>query len=300
LATDPPVEPADGAHHSGYDPSTTEVILGETAALLRALGLTSHHTVLIGGMVPNLLVLDPPGPAHLGTTDIDLCLSIALIDGDTAEYDRIETCLRSAGFQPTKKSFRWRQSSGLRLVVEFFCPTTDQCPAGRLYRPRQVENPTAKHNMGGNLTAVALDAGELLSTDTVTVSREVILPNDGGRMSYEFTVCGLLGFLAAKTAALHKRDKPKDAYDIVWITESWPDGPRGAAAAITASPQYGHQDVPQILDSLYDAFSAVDKVGPASYARFLADPQDTPADRIRLARRATGAINELRRHLQGS
>jgi len=87
----------DGEHISGYDPGTSEQILGEAAHLLRHLGFAARHAILIGGLVPGLLVVDPgPGrQAHIGTTDVDICLSLALIEGDTAEYERIETGLKT-------------------------------------------------------------------------------------------------------------------------------------------------------------------------------------------------------------
>jgi hypothetical protein len=39
---------------------------------------------VIGGLVPGLLVLDAGAgrPSHVGTTDLDLCLSVALAAGD--------------------------------------------------------------------------------------------------------------------------------------------------------------------------------------------------------------------------
>lgn len=112
----------DGLHISEYDPSLADAILGEAAFLLRAIGFAAHHTILIGGLVPGLLVLDPgPGrPAHVGTADIDLCLSVALVEGDTAEYERIEAALKKADYKLTEDTFCWRRASGLRLKVEFF------------------------------------------------------------------------------------------------------------------------------------------------------------------------------------
>jgi hypothetical protein len=247
--------------------------------------------------VPSLLVLDPPGARHLGTTDIDLCLSVALIEGDTAQYERIERSLLGAGFQPSDQSFRWKQSGRLGLVVEFFCPAGASRTAGQLFRPKKADNPTAKHNMGGTLSALAIDAGSLISADTVTVRREVTLPDHGGRMTADFTVCGLVGFLAAKTAALYGRSKNKDAYDIVWIIENWPGGPAAAAQTIVSSPLYGTPDVTHAMDRLFDAFSAPDRFGPSSYATFLTDPETDRDARVRLARQAVGAIGELRRSL---
>lgn len=76
-----------------YDPSLVAMLLGEAAWLLRHLGFMAQHTILIGGLVPRLLVLDPPAEPHLGTGDLDLCLSLAIVTGDTAEYERLETGL---------------------------------------------------------------------------------------------------------------------------------------------------------------------------------------------------------------
>jgi hypothetical protein len=283
----------DGTHYSDYDPDVLDAVLGETAQLQRRLGFTAEHTIMIGGVVPSLLVLDPPGPRHLGTSDIDLCLSMALVEGDTAEYDRIETALVKAGFVPTDQTFRWRQATGLRLTVEFFCPAGEGRPQGHLFRPKRAENPTAKHNMGPKLSAIALEAGQAIVADTVTIDREVVLPGDTGRTTARFRVCGLAGFLAAKTSALKDRDKPKDAYDIIWIIENWPDGIEGAAQAICDSPAYAHPEVTASLAALAEEFSAPDRLGPRSYARFLASSESSRDERARLERQAAGAVRAL-------
>lgn len=125
----------DGMHISEYDPSVADAILGEAAHLLRNIGFSARHSILIGGLVPGLLVLDPgPGSQpHIGTADVDICLSVALVEGDTAEYDRIEAGLRKAGFGPTDKTFAWKRTSGLGIKVEFFCPAADGRPAGSLF-----------------------------------------------------------------------------------------------------------------------------------------------------------------------
>lgn len=287
----------DGAHHSGYDPATIEAVLGEAAHLLRHLGFAAEHAVLIGGVVPSLLILDPPGQTHLGTGDIDLCLSLAIVEGDTAEYERIQTALIAAGYEPTDLSFRWRQKGHLGLEVEFFCPAGEGRPSGTMFRPKAAENPTAKHNFGSKLTAIALDAGEAIGVDAITIEREVTLPGEEGRTRFSFKVCGLLGFLVAKTAALTGRDKPKDAYDIVWLIESWPDGAAAAAEAIRASAAFGRPDAGLMLERLFDEFSEIDRLGPSSFVRFMADPGSSNDERTRLARRAVGAVQELRAFL---
>jgi hypothetical protein len=93
----------------------------------------------------------------------------------TAEYERIEIALKAAGYTATDDSFRWKRAAGLGLNVEFFCPASDDRPAGTLFRPRAARAPMVKHNMGSTLSAVALDAGDAISVDAQTVERDVVL-----------------------------------------------------------------------------------------------------------------------------
>ncbi len=165
------------------------------------------------------------------------------------------------------------------------------------FRPKAAENPTAKQNFGSKLTAIALDAGHVIGDDVVVVEREVNLPDGGGRTTFDFRVTGVLGFLVAKIGALVGRDKPKDAYDIVWLVENFEGGPHGAAVAIATSPAHGRPEVAAALDRLFDEFSAPGRLGPGSYVRFMADETMGADDRQRLARQAVGALTELRRSL---
>jgi hypothetical protein len=291
----------DGLHISEYDPSLADAILGEAAFLLRAIGFAAHHTILIGGLVPGLLVLDPgPGrPAHVGTADIDLCLSVALVEGNTAEYERIEAALKKADYALTDDTFCWRRASGLRLKVEFFCPASPpEREAGDLFRPKAADAPVPKHNMGSRLSAIALDAGAAVSADAQDVERDVTLPDGGGTVRQRFRVTGLVGFLVAKVAALVGRDKPKDAYDIVWLLEAWEGGPAGAAATARHSSIIDREDVQSALATLAREFADLDRFGPRSYSRFLAAPDATQDDRDRLAQQAVGAVREFLRGLE--
>ncbi len=285
----------DGLHISDYDPTLSDAILGEAAHLLRNFGFSAQHAILIGGLVPGLLVLDPgPGrPRHVGTADLDVCLSVALIEGDTAEYERIERALRNAGFEPYQTTFAWKRTKGLGVVVEFFCPAGEGRPPGTLFRPVAAAVPVVKHNMGSRLSAIALEAGNAISHDVITVEREVTLPDGAGRTTWRFRVTGLGGFLVAKVAALVGRDKPKDAYDIVWLLESWEGGPEGAAAAVLASGMMERDDVRTAMARLATEFSSPDSLGPSSFVRFMA-PSGAPQDeRVRLARQSAGAVQSF-------
>ncbi len=167
------------------------------------------------------------------------------------------------------------------MVAEFFCPAGPDREAGKLFRPKQRDNPTAKHNLGAKLSAVALDAGTLISDDFVVVTREVELPNGMGKQTMDFNVTGIAAFLAAKADALRQRDKPKDAYDNVWLLEAWPGGPSGAAAAVRDSTVFGRPELHRALATLEDQFRDIDHAGTRAYARFLLEAASLDAGRCR-------------------
>ena len=292
----------DGMHVSEYDATLADAILGEAAHLLRNIGFAARHAILIGGLVPGLLVLDPgPGrPRHVGTADVDLCLSVALVDGETAQYERIEAGLRNAGYEPSGSTFAWKRTHGLGVKVEFFCPAGKGRRPGDLFRPVAADAPLAKHNMGPRLSAITLAAGDAISADVVDVEREVVLPGDGGRTRWSFRVTGIAGFLVAKTAALVGRDKPKDAYDIVWLLESWQGGPQGAAATVRASGLLSRQDVTESVSRLRAEFASADRLGPSSFVRFMVTNGALADERMRLARQAAAVVSIFARSLQAS
>ncbi len=147
--------------------------------------------------------------------------------------------------------------------------------------------------MGPKLSAMALDAGAAISDDIRIVEREVDLPDGAGRISYQFRVTGLTGFLVAKIGALTERDKPKNAYDIVWLLESWPGGPRQAAQAVLDSPAYRRGDAQRALARLAHEFADPTRVGPRSYARFMATSETGPEVIARMERQASGAVRSF-------
>lgn len=134
---------------------------------------------------------------------------------------------------------------------------------------------------------MALEMGELITADVQVIQREVDLPRARGKQTVDFGVTGLVAFLAAKADALRRRDKPKDAYDIVWLLEAWP---AGAAEAVRRSPHAGHRGLAHALEVLEDQFRDLDRAGARAYAGFMAE---AGADHDLLARRAVGAVREF-------
>lgn len=231
-------------------------------------------------------MIDPAyGRPHIGTRDIDLCLSIALIEDGAEGYERMETQLRAAGFHQGSASFRWVHPSGTE--VEFFCPAGAGRQAGRMHRPPAGPG---KQTLGGRLTALALDAGELLVAERRVARQTVSLPAGGGVIDFDFPVTGPAGFLAAKVSALGDRDKPKDAYDIVWLLDAWPGGPEALAREIDLGMAAAWPEpVRRMRQQLAAAFATEEHHGPRAYANFLAT-NATPDERAALALHAYGAV----------
>lgn len=276
-----------------YDARVTEAILNEAAAVIREFGFAGRHVILIGGLVPGLLVpvLDPGIEPHVGSRDIDLCLSAALVAGDVGEYEQVEKSLRNAGFEMarkpdgTRESWRWTGGREQKVTIEFFCPAREDAPAGRLFRPGGL--------VGGKLCALALDAGRLLDDDNV--ERIVMATTSGGRVDISLRVTGLAAYVATKVDAIAGRSKNKDAYDLVWLLDAWPGGADGAAQRVRESAVWTRAELQSALDRLERQFTGLDDAGPRQYARFIAG--EDPDRDARHAADSVGAFSRALREL---
>jgi hypothetical protein len=179
-------------------------------------------------------------------------------------------------------TFRW--SSSARCEAE---------PGGQKDRPppRPLRPNIGPH---GEITALAVGYGHLVPEDTIFVERRV--ETHRGMLRYEFPVAGLASWLSLKADAIMLRDKPKDAYDVVWLTSAL--GPDQAARLAAASPLLSGELAADVLRQLgrlvNDQFSGISAVGPAMYADFLETESDDAARRY-----AHGSIVALGQALRG-
>lgn len=206
-------------------------LLREVASLFHLLGgMGAKHLIVVGGLVPPLLAPDA-AEAHLGSADIDLCLSVAIVDGATREYYRsIEEHL-DPWFELTSPSgFRWTKRAGapgLPIAVDFLAPAAEhgeQRPDGS----RPLHEETAAANAGDQLRPFPIRTGALIDRDAITsdVTSVELLYRSGVRADVSVRHAGPVGFLAAKADALDGRDDPKDGYDVAWRSTSSPATPR--------------------------------------------------------------------------
>lgn len=80
----------DNATFDDYSDPMSERLLGMAADVLRSFGSAfgGRHLAIVGGAVPSLLAESVPTAMlkHVGTADLDLHLSLHLLDGEAAEY----------------------------------------------------------------------------------------------------------------------------------------------------------------------------------------------------------------------
>lgn len=248
--------------------------------------------------MPSLLVPAPPSDIgrHAGTADLDFHLSLHLLDGETADYYRaIIDGLRDLGLRPDDedgREIKWRwvgRYQEARVQVEFLCPVRSR--AGRPESPASDTPAEANIGPSGEITALAVGFGHLVPQDTVIVERRV--ESSRGTLMFEFPVAGLASWLCLKADAIMRRDKPKDAYDVVWLVTAL--GPDEAAQRIADSPLFAGDNADEVRSQLGrligDQFRDDASVGPTAYADFL--NATGAAER----RHAVGALAALGREL---
>jgi hypothetical protein len=248
--------------------------------VLRCFGPARAHVTVIGGLVPSLLVPQPDGDRHVGTADIDLCLTVALADGATGYYDEVAEALGHGGFSQStrpRQAFRWE---GFGISVDFLFPAADDDrPLRSLRRGEQWET-AALHSLGVGFAALAIPFRHLIEATRERVKFPATV--DGARVPDAWVhVAGPSSLAALKAFALSAegRYKPKDAYDVVWLLDQ--RGPEEAAVdavrRVTGRPR-AQDELAGALDLLEVQFD-VAAPGTAWYANFLANPSDTADDR---------------------
>lgn len=272
-------------HHTGYDRFATDRCERVLLTLLGDVGPWSERIYLAGGLAPRYLVgqLPPGAGAHVGTTDVDLIIGLALGDGVPETYRTLHNNLNNAGFQQVEPSFRWsRTVDDANVHVEFLCET-DQVAPGTIYRPRE--------GAGSKIGAFNVRGAQLVTQDYIERVIEGDRLDDGGRSTVTVRVAGLLTYTVLKILAFQDRHENKDAYDLVFVVANYPGGPAAAGRASADSPIAGHHQVAEAIALLAARFADASHDGPHAYASFLADPYDDETT-ARLRNEAVAAIDQ--------
>ncbi len=243
-----------------YDRGTTDTIVRTCLHLATALDDIKEDIVLIGGMAPYFLVDQTANEyvqPHCGSKDVDLVLSVALIDEE--RYDTIADRLQGSGFEQSlnehgKRSHQtWRHKTYLNAVVEFLVDVK-----GMQGKTQHLAPELAAFIAPG--VQLAFEDKRLIKLKGVTF--------DGAKVEREIYVCGPGAFVILKSLALHsgRNKKAKDAYDIDYIVRYFGSGP--TEIADTIRPLLGHEKAQEGLAYLEKDFETLDGFGPIHLAIF--------------------------------
>lgn len=242
--------------------------------------------VVVGGLVPSLLVeylsSESRDDWHAGTLDLDLGLSLAVLDGE--RYEAIRDRLIEAGFeqdeneQGRKTSQRWRSTEFPLATVDFLMGPTETA----------VRGGDVQH-LCGDFAAVVTPGLDLAFSDRklVELSGRTILNE---RATRSIWVCGPGAFTVLKALAFGSRGENKDAYDLYYVLKHHAAGLADIAGTIAA---FGQRPACQdALRILRDDFTDIDRTGPRRVAEFLVRGPD---DEIQ--RDVAGHVLRLLQHL---
>lgn len=271
-------------HHTDYDEQTTTRCERALLTLLGDLGPWRDRIYLAGGLAPRYLVGQLPegARAHVGTTDVDLVIGLALGDETPETYRTLQNNLEKAHFVQKEPSFRWaRDVEGVTVLVEFLCET-DEVEPGRIFKPKG-------ESTGSKLGAFNVRGAHLVRDDFIEREIEGERLDGGGLSRVTVRVANVLPYTVLKILAFQDRHENKDAYDLVFVLLNHPGGPLAGGRTAAASHIVDHPQAIDALRLLGERFNDAGKDGPVAYSLFLASPDDEE-EKARLRQEAVAAV----------
>lgn len=253
---------------SDYTPEQLSRVKETCLFIATCLGDFRDDFVIVGGLVPTLLIesntLPEETQIHPGTMDLDIGLSVALLD--TKRYRTFSEALRQAGFKQSESEKgnptlqKWEIQSEEKITVDFLIPPSR--PGDRSSDMRHIESDF------GAIIAPGLHMA-FLDRQQVTLSGKTIR---GEWAKRDIWVCGPGAFIILKALAFNIRGEPKDAYDLFYVAKYYGSGIKNVATRMR----------PLLKDNIAsDAFSILqrdflihDAIGPRRAADFISGQPD--------------------------
>ena len=264
----------------GYQGSQTSLVRATCLYIATKLGDIMDDLVIVGGLVPSLLIDQEALPsgveAHVGTMDLDLGLSVLLLNEE--RYRSLTARLRSAGFEqdvneagnPTRQ--RWVIEKPARVTVDFLIA------------------PTRPGDRGGKLRDIEPDFAALIAPGLQLAFEDQVKVTLGGttllgeKAKRNVRVCGPGAYLVLKSFALRLRGENKDAYDLYYVLRNYGSGP--SELALRFQSLLHDTTAQQALGYLREDFEHEDSIGPSRAAEFLlkGEGDEIRADAVAFAR----------------
>jgi len=260
---------------TGYKSGQLELVRATCLYVATKLGDLMNEIVVVGGLVPSLLIdqrrLPDGADPHVGTMDLDVGLTLALLDH--GRYRTLTERLRRASFTPdvnedgNRTRQRWRvEGTGGAITVDFLIqPSREGDQGGRV---RDIEP---------DFAAVIAPGLRLAFRDRtkVPLSGETIFGEQAAR---EVWVCGPGAFVVLKALAFGSRGENKDAYDLYYVMRNFGAGLEDIMVSLgSLLPE---PETQQAIGVLRRDFVTHDAVGPRRAAEFIHGAPDdaTQAD----------------------
>lgn len=236
------------------------------------LGDFVDDVVIIGGLVPSLLVdqheVSPGFETHAGTMDLDVGLSLAILDDK--RYEGIRSRLEESGFEPdinTKGNAslqRWSTSFDPPTKIDFLIPTLGEGDQGG--ELRHIEQ---------GFAAWMIEGLHLAFKDRRRIKLSGRTPSDE-TVARDVWVCGPGAFTVLKALAFRNRGANKDAYDLMYVWRYV--GVEEVARCV--QPLIDDDYVDRALTIIREDFTMIDGIGARRAAEFQFDQPDdeTQAD----------------------
>lgn len=240
--------------------------------LLQAFTTLKSTVRLIGGLVPRYLTpSDEAGaPTHVGTTDVDVVLDVALIEAGDG-YGKLRKQLKDAGFERLQtdngpSSWQWVCKVGdQNVTVEFLQEAEDP------NAPVQLVS-IAGEDVGACKMPFVGIAQDWYQDRVVTVE----MPDGDGLLKETIRHADAVAFIVLKALAMKHRSERKDPADLVHVMRHYDAGPDSIAEEFAERWHSGsHRDaLIECVKSLRDYFCDEDgtegylKTGPSRFARF--------------------------------
>jgi hypothetical protein len=243
---------------AGYSSGFTAKVRATCLYVATKLGDLMDDTVVVGGLVPSL-VIDVPVDAHVGTTDLDIGLALAVFDNQ--RYQELAKRLRQADFgmdknaagNPTRQ--RWKIDGPPTVTVDFLIP------------------PSLPGDRGGTVRSLEPDFAAIIAPGLKLAFMDQQVVDVGGRTirneqaTRKIRVCGPAAFVAMKALALRLRGENKDAYDLWFMLRHFGSSMQDVVhrmAGIRAEAE-----AQEAMAYLSEDFREIDSIGPMRIAAFL-------------------------------
>ncbi len=279
-----------------YSKETTLACEIALVLLLQAFGSLKPTLRLIGGLVPRYLAPEAPPdvPAHVGTTDVDIVLDVAVLAAGE-DYSSLRDQLKQAGFEcliTNGKASSWQwvcTVHGEQVVIEFLVHTDSPNEKGLV----QLD--------GESISACRIPYAGIASEWYLEKELRIERP-DGDGISIEIIRhADAVAFIALKAFAMQSRQERKDVADIVHVLRHFKSGPASVAAEFAAKLAGDIHQAPlrSALNILREKFcddektAGHEKDGPGRYVSF--HGIDDPDERARETRNVSGLVTEFLR-----